>query len=129
MTTTAPITDDSPTLLARIAQTGDAAAWSELVQRHGTAMYRAALAVARRPDRADDAVQEALLHVRRRADRFHDPGNDGELSVRRWLQRLAANAASSLLTSERTRSRHEANIARAAPVETGMIDHANEPAV
>ncbi len=121
--------NDSPSLLARIAQNGDSAAWNELVQRHGTAMYRAALAVARRPDRADDAVQEALLHVRLRADRFRDPGADGEISVRRWLQRLAANAAASLLTAERTRTRIESASARAVPLETGMNDQADEPAV
>lgn len=102
-------TPTSTELLAILAERRDAPAWAELLDRHGAAMHRSAMAVTSNADHADDAVQEALLHLRQRAGRFRNApaGVDPEDAVRHWLQRLAANAALHLLRAERRRRNRE----------------------
>jgi len=66
-------------LVARARQ-GDPAAFGELVDRHRTAVYRAALAALRSPADAEDAAQDAFLLAYRRLDSFR-----GDASFKTWL--------------------------------------------
>jgi RNA polymerase sigma-70 factor (ECF subfamily) len=66
-------------LVARARQ-GDPAAFGELVDRHRTAVYRAALAALGSPADAEDAAQDAFLAAYRRLDSFR-----GESSFKTWL--------------------------------------------
>ena len=66
-------------LVARARQ-GDAAAFGELVDRHRTAVYRAALAALGSHADAEDAAQDAFLAAYRRLSSFR-----GESSFKTWL--------------------------------------------
>jgi RNA polymerase sigma-70 factor, ECF subfamily len=66
------------------ARQGDAAAFGELVDRHRTAVYRAALAALGSQADAEDAAQDAFLLAYRRLDSFR-----GEASFKTWLLRIA----------------------------------------
>jgi RNA polymerase sigma-70 factor (ECF subfamily) len=66
-------------LVARARQ-GDPAAFGELVDRHRTAVYRAALAALGSPADAEDAAQDAFLLAYRRLDSFR-----GDASFKTWL--------------------------------------------
>lgn len=62
------------------ARQGDAAAFGELVDRHRTAVYRAALAALGSHAEAEDAAQDAFLLAYRRLDSFR-----GQASFKTWL--------------------------------------------
>ena len=66
-------------LVARARQ-GDPAAFGELVDRHRSAVYRAALAALGSPADAEDAAQDAFLLAYRRLDSFR-----GDASFKTWL--------------------------------------------
>jgi len=66
------------------ARQGDSAAFGELVDRHRTAVYRAALAALGSQADAEDAAQDAFLLAYRRLDSFR-----GEASFKTWLLRIA----------------------------------------
>ena len=66
-------------LVARARQ-GDPAAFGELVDRHRTAVYRAALAALGSHADAEDAAQDAFLAAYRRLSSFR-----GESSFKTWL--------------------------------------------
>ncbi len=66
-------------LVARARQ-GDPAAFGELVDRHRTAVYRAAVAALGSAADADDVAQDAFLLAYRRLDSFR-----GEASFKTWL--------------------------------------------
>ena len=66
------------------ARQGDSAAFGELVDRHRTAVYRAALAALGSQADAEDATQDAFLLAYRRLDSFR-----GEASFKTWLLRIA----------------------------------------
>jgi RNA polymerase sigma-70 factor (ECF subfamily) len=66
-------------LVARARQ-GDPVAFGELVERHRSAVYRAALAALRSPADAEDAAQDAFLLAYRRLDSFR-----GAASFKTWL--------------------------------------------
>ena len=66
-------------LVARARQ-GDPAAFGELVDRHRTAVYRAALAALGSHADAEDAAQDAFLAAYRRLNSFR-----GESSFKTWL--------------------------------------------
>jgi RNA polymerase sigma-70 factor (ECF subfamily) len=74
-------------LVAR-ARHGDAAAFGELVDRHRTAVYRAALAALRSHAEAEDAAQDAFLLAYRRLKSFR-----GEASFKTWLLTIAWHQA------------------------------------
>lgn len=74
--------------LARAAARGDSAAFGRLVERHGLAARRAARAILRDDDDADDAVQEGMLAAWRAIERY-----DPERPFRPWLMRIVVNAA------------------------------------
>ncbi len=63
---------------------GDAAAFGELVDRHRSAVYRAALAALGNAADAEDVAQEALVLAYRRIDQFR-----GDASVRTWMISIA----------------------------------------
>jgi RNA polymerase sigma-70 factor (ECF subfamily) len=70
-------------LVARARQ-GDHAAFGALVDRHGTAVYRAALAALGSHADAEDAAQDAFVAAFRRLDQFR-----GEASFKTWLLTIA----------------------------------------
>jgi RNA polymerase sigma-70 factor (ECF subfamily) len=83
-------------LVAR-ARLGDHAAFGELVNRHRTAVYRAAFAALGSPADADDAAQDAFVSAYRRLDRFR-----GDASFKTWLLAIAWRQA---INRRRSRSR------------------------
>ena len=74
-------------LVAR-AREGDTAAFGELVLRHQSAVYRAALAAAGRASDADDVAQEAFLLAYTRLGSFR-----GAASFKTWLLTITWNQA------------------------------------
>jgi len=66
--------------LVERTRTGDADAFGELVDRHRSAVYRAALAALGSPADAEDAAQDAFLTAYRRLDGFR-----GEATFKTWL--------------------------------------------
>ena len=74
-------------LVARARQ-GDPAAFGELVERHRTAVYRAALAALGSHADAEDAAQDAFLTAFRRLDTFR-----GDSSFKTWLLTIAWHQA------------------------------------
>lgn len=90
--------------LAKAAARGDSDAFGSLIDRHGLAARRAARAILRDDDDADDAVQEGMLAAWRAIDRY-DPARP----FRPWLMRIVVNAA--LDARRRARVRHAEPIA------------------
>jgi RNA polymerase sigma-70 factor (ECF subfamily) len=66
--------------LVEQVRAGDPAAFGELVERHQTAVYRAALAVLGNAADAEDVAQEAFVLAYRRLDQFR-----GDASVKTWM--------------------------------------------
>jgi len=66
--------------LVHRARQGDTAAFGELIDRHRSAVYRAALAALGSPADAEDAAQDAFLAAYRRLGSFR-----GEASFKTWL--------------------------------------------
>jgi RNA polymerase sigma-70 factor (ECF subfamily) len=104
--------------LARLAESRDREAWRLLVERHGAAMYRAALAITRDEHLAADACQEAFLLVRDGAKRFRPRGDDAEAAAQGWLIRVATTTALMLLRGTRRRRRREAALPEALALPT-----------
>lgn len=75
------VTDDE---LVDQARRGDTAAFGTLVDRHGCAVQRAAMAVLRSRQEAEDVAQEAFVTAYRKLDTFR-----GESAFRTWLLRIA----------------------------------------
>jgi RNA polymerase sigma-70 factor, ECF subfamily len=74
-------------LVARARQ-GDPAAFGELIDRHRTSVYRAALAALGSPAEAEDAAQDAFLMAFRRLGGFR-----GDSSFKTWLLTIAWHQA------------------------------------
>ena len=74
-------------LVAR-AQTGDHAAFGDLVDRYRTAVYRAALTALRSHAEAEDAAQDAFVLAWRRLGSFRE-----EASFKTWLLAIAWHQA------------------------------------
>jgi len=74
--------------LVERARQGDAAAFGELVDRHRSAVYRAALAALGSPTDAEDAAQDAFFTAYRRLSSFR-----GESSFKTWLLTIAWHQA------------------------------------
>ena len=83
-------------LIARARQ-GDAAAFGELVDRHKSAVYRAALAALGSPADAEDAAQDVFVSAYQRLSSFR-----GDASFKTWLLSIAWNQA---LNRRRSRTR------------------------
>lgn len=71
-------------LLVLRCQTGDGAAFAELVERYDRRLRYFLAKMLREPDRLDDAAQEVWFDVFRAVPRLADPG-----AFRAWLYRLA----------------------------------------
>lgn len=81
------MTDDE--LVAR-AREGDADAFDQLVARHQTAAYRAALAALRNPQDAEDITQDAFVRAWAHLRQFR-----GDAAFRTWLLAIVWNEAMS----------------------------------
>ena len=79
------MTDEELVLLAR---QGDVEAFDQLVVRNERAVFRAALAVLRNPDDAEEVAQDAFIRAWRKLGGFR-----GGSSFRTWLLRIAWNTA------------------------------------
>lgn len=79
------VTDDE---LVRLAQAGDAGAFDQLVVRHQSAVFRAALAALRSPEEAEEAAQDALVRAWQKLGSFR-----GDAAFRTWLLSIAWNRA------------------------------------
>ena len=74
--------------LVERAREGDTAAFGQLVDRHRTAAFRAALAVLGSPAEAEDAAQDACVQAFKRLSQYR-----GEASFRTWLMRITWRTA------------------------------------
>ena len=74
--------------LVQRARHGDVAAFGELIERHRSAVYRAALAALGCPAEAEDAAQDAFLAAYRRLDSFR-----GDASFKTWLMTITWHQA------------------------------------
>jgi len=72
--------------LVRLAQQGDSAAFSLLVERYKAPLYNYLLRMTGQRADADDLFQETFLRVYRHIDRY-----SGVASFRTWLYRIATN--------------------------------------
>jgi RNA polymerase sigma-70 factor (ECF subfamily) len=85
------VTDEELVLLAR---QGDPDAFDQLVARHQSAVFRAALAALRVREDAEEVAQDAFIRAWRALDRFR-----GDSSFRTWILRIAWNRAISMRRS------------------------------
>src|SRR5206468_12142767 len=74
--------------LVQRTRQGDTAAFGELIDRHRSAVYRAALAALGSHADAEDAAQDAFLAAYRRLDSFR-----GDASFKTWLLTIAWHQA------------------------------------
>jgi RNA polymerase sigma-70 factor (ECF subfamily) len=72
----------SLTLLARLKDRADAAAWTEFVRRYSPRIYRWCTHWGLQPADAEDVTQEVLVKLARAIDRYRP----GEGSFRAWLK-------------------------------------------
>jgi RNA polymerase sigma-70 factor (ECF subfamily) len=79
------VTDEELVLLAR---QGDPDAFDQLVVRHQSAVFRAALAALRVREDAEEVAQDAFIRAWRALGRFR-----GDSSFRTWVLRIAWNRA------------------------------------
>lgn len=77
--------------LARMATTGDEAAFEEIFRRYQEQLYRYCRAILSDPDEAQDALQNAMASALRAL-----PGEEREIALRPWLYRVAHNEAISI---------------------------------
>jgi len=99
---------------------GDAAAFTELVNRHQGKVYQLALKLTRNETDAEDVLQETFLRVYNKIGTFR-----GDAAFTSWLYRIAANASFAKL-GERRKHEH-ADIDELYPeIEQGAIPHAED---
>ena len=94
---------DLPSLdadLVRRARHGDEAAWHEMVDQHGTYLYRLAFSLVGNAADAEDVLQETFAGALR-----HLPDFEGRASVKTWLSRILVRQAA---RCHRSRGRHGA---------------------
>src|SRR5437870_10738754 len=84
--------------LVASAQSGDEAAFAEIVRRYQRAVYRVAYALTRNASDADDLAQETFVRAYQALGRFRV----GE-PLYPWLSRIAVNLTYSLFRSRRRR--------------------------
>ena len=87
--------DEIFALIAR-AQTGDRAAFGELVERFHPAVYAVALARLRDPNEATELAQEVFIHAMQKIDQLRDPhcfvGWLRQITVRMAINRVTRKA-------------------------------------
>src|SRR5262245_23848972 len=85
-------------LLRRFAETGDEAAFAELVRRNGPIVLRACRNVLRDPTDADDAFQVTFLLLARNAAKLTNSP-----SLAGWLHTVAVRSAAKMRRAENRR--------------------------
>ena len=100
MISSAPETRAS--LILRLPDAADAAAWDELVAIYGPLVFRLALRQGLQPADADDLVQEVFSAIAKSVSQWLERSDRGKF--RAWLLRIARNAAVNFLTRRNHRS-------------------------
>jgi RNA polymerase sigma-70 factor (ECF subfamily) len=107
----APAPDQSIACIVR-AQTGDAAAFSDLVQAHERVIYNLALGIVRNAEDAADVVQDVWVRVARHLPQLREPERFGP-----WLYRIARNCSMDFYKSRKSQP----------PVDRGRSDDEDSP--
>lgn len=89
-------------LILRLQNAEDVAAWDEFIGIYGPVIFRVATRRGFQQADADNLVQEVLLAVAQSVSKWLDREDRG--SFRHWLLRLARNHAVDMLTRRATRS-------------------------
>lgn len=89
-------------LILRLQNAADVAAWDEFVEIYGPVIFRAATRRGFQQADADNLVQEVLLAVAQSVSKWLDREDRG--SFRHWLLSLARNYSVDMLTRKPTRS-------------------------
>jgi RNA polymerase sigma factor (sigma-70 family) len=85
-----PSPETRPSLLVRLIDRADRAAWQEFAEVYTPVIQRLALRRGLQPADADDLAQQVLASVSKAIDRWHhDPGR---AKFRTWLHRISQNA-------------------------------------
>jgi DNA-directed RNA polymerase specialized sigma24 family protein len=103
-------------LLHRFAKTGDAEAFSEVVQRHAGLVYGACLRILADRDRAADAVQETFFQLLRNAGNITG-------SVPAWLHRVATRKAIDVVRRDSSIKHREIEYAANKARQAILIQH------
>jgi RNA polymerase sigma-70 factor, ECF subfamily len=106
--TSPPVLDESA-LVSR-AQSGDSAAFSELVSRYQNKIYRLAKHITQNDEDAEDVLQEAFLKAYEHLDGFQ-----GNSKFYTWIVRIAVNEALMKLRKRKT----DRTVPLDEPVDTG----------
>lgn len=88
-------------LILRLPDAADVAAWDEFVSIYGPLVYRMAQRKGLQPADADDLVQEVFAAVARSVSPWLERSDRG--TFRAWLMRIARNIAVNFLTRRRHR--------------------------
>lgn len=107
-------------LLVDRAKKGDAAAFTQLVERYERRVYRLARHITQHDEDAEDVLQEVFLKAYTRLDTF-----EGNSKFYTWLVRIAVNE--SLMKLRKRRTGKEVSLDE--PVETGEEEVVREIAV
>lgn len=102
--------DNEVVLLHRFAKTGDAEAFSEVVQRHAGLVYGACLRILADRDMAADAVQDTFFQLLRNAGNITG-------SVPAWLHRVATRKAIDIVRRDSSIRQRETEYAANKPRE------------
>jgi len=111
--------------LVAAAQGGDLQAFEELVRRHQSFVFGAAMRVTQNRSLAEDVAQEAFFRAWRKLDSFR-----GDAQVRSWLYRIATNIALNAVTRSRESPSSEPDrTPDAATPERAMVETATRHAL
>jgi len=100
-------------LLQRFAHSGDAEAFSQIVNLHSSMVYGACLRVLGDTDKAMDAAQETFFQLLKNAGTITG-------SLAGWLHRVATRKAIDLIRKDSTRRRHHAQYSPEKPKEASQ---------
>lgn len=106
-------------LIAR-AQSGDTAAFRDIVEQHSVRAYALALRILRSPSDAEEVAQDAFVRVWSAL-----PGFRGESSFGTWLYRIVARRAfdrAQVLKNRRAREQQDEHLPEAAAPEAADAD-------